>query len=95
VEPPLFNVLVGLTTFLEAVVTNMVEVEVMTLWGVVLVVEVVPAAAVVVVEVVVEAELEVEEERDDEELDDAAEVVEVEVDRVVSCVLAAVLVDLQ
>lgn len=73
--------------------TNMVEVEVMTLWGVVLVVEVVPAAAVVVVEVVVEAELEVEEERDDEELDDAAEVVEVEVDRVVSCVLAAVLVD--
>ena len=93
VEPPLPAVEDGLTTFLEALVRNLVEVEVTTLPGVVVVVGMIPTADVVVGEVFDEVGLAVEEGRDDDDVEFgvAVDVVEVAVVRVaVSCVLVAV-----
>lgn len=92
VEPPLPTVVEGLTTFLEALVTNMVEVEVTTFPGVVVVGEVIPVVGVVVWEAFDEVELDVEEGRDDDdEFGVTADVAEVAVVRVaVSCVLVVV-----
>jgi hypothetical protein len=72
----------------------MVEVEVKTLPGVVLVVGVILVVGVEVVEVVVEVEVVKEVVEEDDELDDAAEVLVVVDLEDESCVLVAVFVEL-
>jgi hypothetical protein len=82
--PPLPTVLVGLTTFLEAVTTNVIEVEVTTKPGVVLLEELDLVVEVVVVGLVVGVVLDVGElrEEDEEEVVDVGEVLELVLDRV-------------